>query len=206
MKYQDSDRAMALAGIYQAASLVQQVARRGMPQNDSFAANIHSLFELEAPSVAGVFGDIHGIAQGLRLAYKQLSGAVSRDDELTRYLLNLIQLERKLSRQHERLNRIREGITTTTARLAHFPETHSNILAALADIYAENISTLKPRIMVSGETIYLQNNDNVNKIRALLLSGIRSAMLWRQTGGRRRQLLFSRSHYVDSLKLILDRM
>ncbi|MET0091613.1 MAG: high frequency lysogenization protein HflD [Candidatus Thiodiazotropha sp.] len=165
-----------------------------------------SLFELEAPSVAGVFGDIYGIAQGLRLAYKQLSGAVSRDDELTRYLLNLIQLERKLSRQHEHLNRIREGITTITARLAHFPETHSNILAALADIYAENISTLKPRIMVSGETIYLQNNDNVNKIRALLLSGVRSAMLWRQTGGRRRQLLFGRSHYVDSLKLILDRM
>ncbi|MET0091074.1 MAG: DUF489 family protein, partial [Candidatus Thiodiazotropha sp.] len=41
MKYQDSDRAMALAGIYQAASLVQQVARRGMPHSDSFAANIH---------------------------------------------------------------------------------------------------------------------------------------------------------------------
>jgi high frequency lysogenization protein len=206
MKYPDSDRAMALAGIYQAVSLVQQVARRGMPQNDSFAASIHSLFQLDAPSVAGVFGDEQGIVHGLRLAYKQLSGTVARDDELTRYLLNLTLLERKLSRRSDRLERIHEGITTTATRLVHFPETHSNILAALADIYAENISTLKPRIMVGGETIYLQNSDNVNKIRALLLSGIRSAMLWRQTGGRRRQLLFSRSHYVDSLKQILDRM
>ncbi|MEW8367847.1 MAG: DUF489 family protein, partial [Candidatus Thiodiazotropha taylori] len=73
-------------------------------------------------------------------------------------------------------------------------------------IYAENISTLKPRIMVSGETIYLQNSDNVNRIRALLLSGIRSAMLWRQTGGRRRQLLFSRSNYIDNCKNLLDKL
>ncbi|MET0065606.1 MAG: high frequency lysogenization protein HflD [Candidatus Thiodiazotropha sp.] len=206
MKYQDSDRAMALAGIYQAASLVQQVARRGMPNSDAFEASIHSLFQLDAATVAEVYGDRYAISPGMRLAYKQLSGAVARDDELTRYLLNLIQLERKLSRQGERLQRIREGITGIATRLAHFPETHSNILGALADIYAENISSLKPRIMVSGETIYLQNSDNVNKIRTLLLSGIRSAVLWRQTGGRRRQLLFSRTPYIENLKRLLDGM
>ncbi|MET0063234.1 MAG: high frequency lysogenization protein HflD [Candidatus Thiodiazotropha endolucinida] len=204
MQYKDSDRAIALSGIYQAANLVQQVARRGLVDADSIAANIHSLFQIDAESVQDVYGGLEGITPGLRLTYRQLSGEEARDDELTRYLLGLIQLERKLSRHLDRLERIKHGITTIAQRLAHFPATHSNILGALAEIYADNISQLSPRIMVSGEPVYLQNNDNVNKIRALLLSGIRAATLWRQTGGRRRQLLFVRKRYIQASRELLD--
>jgi high frequency lysogenization protein len=35
--------------------------------------------------------------------------------------------------------------------------------------------------------------DNAAKIRALLLAGIRAALLWRQAGGDRWKLIFSRS-------------
>ncbi|MCU7858133.1 MAG: high frequency lysogenization protein HflD, partial [Candidatus Thiodiazotropha sp. (ex Lucinoma borealis)] len=173
MKYKDSDRAIALSGIYQAASLVQQVARKGLASADSIAANIHSLFQIDASSVTDVYGGLDSITPGLRLAYRQLNGDEARDNELTRYLLGLIQLERKLSHHQDRLEKIKLDITSTAKRLAHFPATHSNILGALADIYAVNISNLTPRIMVSGEPVYLQNSDNLNKIRALLLSGIR---------------------------------
>ncbi|MCU7920287.1 MAG: high frequency lysogenization protein HflD [Candidatus Thiodiazotropha sp. (ex Dulcina madagascariensis)] len=205
MKYQDKDRAIALSGIYQATSLVQQVARKGLANADSIGANIHSLFQIDAGSVVDVYGGLNGIAPGLRLTYRQLSGNEARDDELTRYLLGLIQLERKLGAHRDRLEKIRKGINDTAQRLAHFPATHGNILGALADIYAENVSNLMPRIMVSGEPVYLQNSDNVNRIRALLLSGIRAAMLWRQTGGRRRQLLFSRRRYTEACKGLLNR-
>ncbi|MBT2971549.1 MAG: high frequency lysogenization protein HflD [Candidatus Thiodiazotropha sp. (ex Ctena orbiculata)] len=204
MKYRDSDRAIALSGIYQAASLVQQVARRGLVNADSIAANIQSLFKIDADSVADVYGGVDGVAPGLRLAYRQLSGEETRDNELTRYLLALVQLERKLNNHLERLERIKEGINTIASRLPHFPATHSNILGALAEIYAENISQLSPRIMVSGEPVYLQNSDNVDKIRALLLSGIRAATLWRQTGGRRRELLFVRRRYTNACRQLLD--
>ncbi|MCG8017188.1 MAG: high frequency lysogenization protein HflD [Candidatus Thiodiazotropha sp. 'RUGA'] len=206
MKFQDSDRVIALSGVFQAAGLVQQVARKGLISTEKISTSINSLFQLDANSVVDVYGTLEDITPGLKLTYKQLSASDTRDDELTRYVLSLIQLERKLSKHRQRLDKIRAGITETAARLIHFPATHSNILGALADIYAENISTLKPRIMVSGETIYLQNSDNVNRIRALLLSGIRSAMLWRQTGGRRRQLLFSRSNYIDNCKTLLDKL
>ena len=70
--------------------------------------------------------------------------------------------------------------------------TFVNILAGLADIYSTTISTLSPRIMVRGEPLHLQNPENINRIRALLLAGIRSAMLWRQCGGRRLQILLGR--------------
>jgi len=206
MKYSDEERAIALAGLFQACHLVQQVARKGLADAQALAANIHSLFQVDTKSVTDVYGGLHDLAPGLRLAHRQLSGSEPRDNELTRYLLSLMQLERKLMGQTARLDNIGAGIQSATGRLVHFPETHSNILASLADIYAENVSTLKPRIMVSGESVYLQNPDNVNRIRALLLSGIRSAMLWRQIGGRRRQLLLARAHIVKALEQVLRRV
>jgi high frequency lysogenization protein len=206
MKYSDEERAIALAGLFQACHLVQQVARKGLADAQALAANIHSLFQVDTESVIDAYGGLHDLAPGLRLAYRQLSGSEPRDNELTRYLLSLMQLERKLMSQTARLENIGKGIRSADARLTHFPQTHSNILASLADIYAENLSTLKPRIMVSGESVYLQNPDNVNRIRALLLSGIRSAMLWRQIGGRRRQLLLARTSIVNALAQLLGRV
>ena len=46
--------------------------------------------------------------------------------------------------------------------------------------------------MVSGEPHHLSDPKNANKIRALLLAGMRSAVLWRQLGGNRLQLLLAR--------------
>ncbi|MCU7796758.1 MAG: high frequency lysogenization protein HflD [Candidatus Thiodiazotropha sp. (ex Myrtea spinifera)] len=204
MKYNDNDRAIALAGLFQACHLAQQVAHKGLADAQALTGNIHSLFQVDTAQVLDVFGSLQNLAPGLRLTHRQLSGSEPRDNELTRYLLSLVQLERKLIGDAERLESISEGIKSTAARLPHFPQTHSNILASLADIYAENISTLQPRIMVSGEPVYLQNPDNVNRIRALLLAGIRAAMLWRQMGGRRRQLLFNRKRVVTTLHGLLD--
>ncbi len=204
MKYDDRDRTIALAGIFQAASLVQQIARRGLADSEAMGASIHSIFQIDAGSVAEVYGGLAGISKGLRELYRQLAGEVKRDNELTGYLLSLIQLERKLASQDERTGQIQLGIHETSAKLIHFAELHPNILAALADIYAKSISSLQPRIMVKGEPVYLQNPENVNKIRSLLLSGIRSAMLWRQTGGRRRQFLFNRKIYLNQAKGLLN--
>jgi len=206
MKYTDEDRAIALAGLFQACQLVKQVARKGLADKDAMSANIHSLFQIDSEKVADAFGGLPALAPGLRLAHRQLSGKEPRDNELTRYLLSLIQLERKLIGQADRLKGIRDGIQLAAARLVHFPQTHSNILASLADIYVENISTLQPRIMVSGDPAFLQNPENVNRIRSLLLSGIRAAMLWRQIGGRRRQLLLGRTRIVTALESLLNRL
>ncbi len=203
MSYTDQDRTLALAGIYQAASLVQQIARRGVADADAMASSVHSLFQIDAASVAEIFGGVEGLNNGLKQLHRQLSGEVRRDNEITGYLLNLIHLQRKLARQQDRAQKIHQGILQIKDRLSHFPELHQNILAALADLYANHISTLQPRIMVSGEPVYLQNPDNVNRIRTLLLAGIRAAMLWWQIGGRRRQVLFNRSKYTEQANALL---
>jgi high frequency lysogenization protein len=52
---------------------------------------------------------------------------------------------------------------------------------------------------VHGDMRFLQQPSNAAKIRALLLAGIRSARLWRQLGGHRWQLVFSRGKLLKEL-------
>jgi high frequency lysogenization protein len=188
---------MALAGVYQAAQLTQQIARRGMADTQAMSTSIGSLFKVDSSDVSEVYGGIAGIGDGLRLFRDQLSGSKQRDVELTRYIIALIQLEHKLSKHPDMLASISREIQEATRRLQHFPLLHPNILSHLAAIYKQSISALQPKIMVKGEPLHLQNPDNINKIRALLLAGIRSAMLWRQVGGLRRQIIFNRRKLIN---------
>lgn len=185
-----SDRqVIALAGVFQAADLVRQVARRGMADTSASEASISSLFKIDADSAADVFGGVAGVAMGLRLLKTHWNREGGRNSETLRYALNLLRLERKASRNLAMMKAIAEGIEAAGRQRDHFPLLHANVLARLASIYSGTISTLSPRIMVKGEPLHLENPENVNRVRALLLSGIRSAVLWRQMGGRGYQLI-----------------
>lgn len=186
------DRCIALAGVFQAAELASQVARRGMAETAAMEASVYSLFQTDADSVDAVYGGLAGVVGGLRVLADQLSSGKSRNMEVTRYVVALLHLERKLAKNPDMLRQISQGIHSSSERLAHFPMLHPNILGGLAELYAETISRLKPRIMVHGDPLHLQNPDNVNRIRTLLLSGIRAALLWRQCGGGRLQILLGR--------------
>ena len=78
------------------------------------------------------------------------------------------------------------------------------MLARLADSYATTVSQLQPRIMVQGKPEYLNTPANANRIRALLLAGMRSAVLWRQLGGNRLRLLWTRKHIVRCAQGLLE--
>ncbi len=204
MAYSDQDRIIALAGVYQAAWCAQSIARRGMADSDAMATSIGSIFHTDSEDVPSVFGGPRGVAPGLRQFINQLKGGNGRDIDLTRYVITLLQLERKLAGDNAMLGSIGEGIDSARARLEHFHLLHGNILAQLADIYAGTISTLQPRIMIRGEALHLQNPDNANKIRALLLAGIRAARLWYQVGGRRRHILLRRRRMLETAQALLN--
>lgn len=200
----DRERIIALAGIFQAAALTQQVAQKGVADTAAMEASIYSLFQIEAKSVEEVYGGAKGVKTGLQQLCAQMSYVNLAGSEITRYILSLIHLEKKLSTNSSMMKRIGDGIQLSTERLEHYPMLHTNILAQLGELYAETISTLQPRIMVNGEPTYLQNPDNADKIRALLLAGIRSAMLWRQCGGKRLQLLFGRGRVAAVAQDLLE--
>ncbi len=197
----DRDRVIALAGVMQAANLVRNIARNGQLEANDFAVCMTSLLQVDAPSTVDVYGGIDRLLTGLHLLEQQLHNP--QDMELTRYVITLVRLERKLSRHDDLLALIGAGIQEVTQNLAHFPVTHSNAIARFADLYLKTISTLSPRIMVSGVQAHLNNPENANRIRALLLAGIRSARLWRQCGGSRWGLLLRRNVLLRETRLLL---
>jgi high frequency lysogenization protein len=123
--------------------------------------------------------------------------------ELTRYAVVLLGLERKLARRPELLAAIRAGIEDVIRNLPHFSVDHGNTIARFADLYLNNLSTLSPRIMVSGDPVHLNNPENANRIRALLLAGVRAAILWRQSGGGRLTLLLRRNPLLRETRRLL---
>ena len=192
-----SDRTLALAGVFQAAALVDKVARTGMLPQAEFETIIGSLFQIDPPNSEAVYGSRHEVRMGLIAMVEQFEGEESkRNIYLTRYAIGLLQLERRLARRGDMLSHIASELEAGGKQVQHFGLTHSNVIARLADVYTQTISKLKPRIMVSGENNHLNNPENVNRVRALLLAGIRSAVLWNQCGGRRWQLLFQRKRII----------
>jgi len=199
-----SERTIALAGVYQAAYLVHQIATRGMTDSAALEASIKSVFKLDAPTTEAVFGDVGGVITGLSTLKRQLSEKQADTIQITQYVVTLLHLERKLARQPDILERIATGIRQAQQQSEHFSVTHENVLANLAETYKNTISTLTPRVVVQGEHGYLNNPDNANKVRAILLAGIRAAVLWSQCGGSRWQILFKRSALLVETEKILS--
>jgi len=200
----NNDQLMALAGMFQAGSLVRQAAREGRVDADAFEASLASILKLDATTTAEVYGGISGVRGGLRILQSLFDPSTKeRDLEVARYVVAIVALEKKLSRDAKRLQAVSDGIERVKRQTEMFPITHTNIVAALANIYGETISTLEPRVMVSGEQGHLNNPENANKVRAALLALMRSAVLWRQKGGKRWHLIFSRNRIVKEAQQML---
>ncbi len=209
MTFSIFDRTIALAGIYQSISLVHQVAKTGMMDVHNFEVIISSLLQNDPDKTQDVYGNLTNIRSGLESVQTQLSNSKnnsgqSSNTDINRYVVTLLHLERKLSQNKKLLNLLATRLEAVKVQLEHYPVTHENVLANLADIYANTISTLAPKIMVKGEEKFLSQSNNANKIRALLLSAIRSAVLWQQVGGTRWQLLLKRKYFVLEAKRILQ--
>lgn len=197
--FTDTDRALAFAGILQALRLVQDTAYGRPLDASSLRASLGSVLTIDTPSVATVFGDFSGARSGLELLVSQFTRKRQNPDiELSRYLVTLLHLERKLSKRSDLLDRVRSGVERLQQQLEHFEIDHPNIIASLADIYAQTVSTLRPRIMVNGDPQRLADAAVANRIRALLLAAMRAAVLWRQCGGTRVGLLLGRGKLVKA--------
>jgi len=202
-----TDRTLALAGIFQAAGLVQEMANRGKTESDAFQTCIRSIFEVNPPSTEAIFGGVSGVRLGLQGLLEHLSGKQTpQKSQIVKYAIGVLYLERQLVKKPDMLDRIRVSIERARLQSEHFSITHSNVLANLAACYSETVSTLTPRIIVSGEQGHLSNPEVANAVRALLLAAIRSAILWRQCGGNRLQLIFGRRRLLAEAQRLLDRV
>ncbi len=199
------NKTLALAGIFQAVTLVKDLATSGMVDQHDFETCIRSIFETDPADVDAVYGRVEYLRTGLNTLIVQLDNDHQQHDlDIARYVIALLHLQRKLSKNKAMLDKLADGIERAHRQSEHFHITHENIIANLADLYSETVSQLAPKIMVSGEERFLSNPDNANRIRALLLAGMRSAVLWAQMGGSRWQILLKRGQLVEEAKRILE--
>lgn len=201
-----TNQTIAMAGIVQACSLVQQLATTGNADSVALETSIGSLLKIDADSVLDVYGGLGGIRYGLQQLDLQLGGKVLTNPEQARYAAQLVYLQKQLAKRPDMLQTIQTGIAKAQAQAEHFGVLHENVLANLADLYHGTISTLQPRIMVHGDQQYLGTQNTVNKIRALLLAGIRATLLWRQCGGSRWKLLLFRKKLQDEARFLLTQI
>ena len=200
------NQTIALAGLFQAAHLVEQLAKTGNVNEQDFKTCIESLFVTDPKHISDVFG---GETDNLKLGFKEvrfLTDGKSRtgsSPDVMRYALGILHLESKIRKNKNMLSKIGGGIESAQRQLDHFHSSHENLIGNLSGLYQETVSTFRFRIHVTGDSQHLRNPQTAHKVRALLLCAIRSAILWRQVGGRRWQLLFNRHKLNKACKEVL---
>lgn len=197
-------RVIALAGVLQACRLVHDIATRGSTDEAAMQSSAASLFRIDADSAADVFGGVDGVRAGLEGLLTQLEGG-TRDLALTRLVMGVLRLERRVSGNRQTLSELRSGIEAIQRQVDHFGLTHPTVQARLADLYVATLSPLRPRIVVHGDPRFLGNAQLVEQIRALLLAAVRAAVLWRQVGGSQLRLLLRRQQYAMLARGLLSR-
>ncbi|HEY0178178.1 MAG TPA: high frequency lysogenization protein HflD [Dokdonella sp.] len=197
-------RVIALAGIVQACRLVRDVATRGRADAAAIEASLASVFRIDADSAAEVFGGLTGVRAGLETLLAQFEDG-RRDLALTRLVLGVLRLERRLARDAAMLRELRGGIEGIQRQTVHLGVAHASVVARLAELYVATLSQLRPRIVVHGNPLHLADARLVEQIRALLLAAIRAAVLWRQVGGSQLRLLVRRREYMMLARGLLTR-
>lgn len=199
------EQLIALAAVFQAATLVDKLARTGQVSDADTGCLLGSLLVRDPQSTLEVYG---GDDLNLREGYKALASALERNPaslqrDPLRYALLLLGLERQLAKRDDLLQVIGTRLDQIQLQVGHFGLTHDNVVAACGSLYQDTISTFRQRIQVQGDMRFLQQAAVAAKVRALLLTGIRSARLWRQLGGHRWQLVFSRGKLLKELYPLL---
>ena len=200
-----SDQTLAFAGMLQTGELVRQVATSGMCSQHAAEASIASIFNMAPETTAEVYGGAGGARMGLRVAVELFSGRARQDSlHALNYAMALGKLAGRLRKDRDRQSELgRELELVEPAWREADSGLDESVVTQLADAYQRHVSTLDLRITVNGRPEYLKQSEKVSLIRALLLAGLRSGMLWQQLGGRHWRLVFQRKRMLREANALL---
>lgn len=212
---------LALAAVAQSAALVNSLAVRGQASEQDLITSANTLISLEPGSMAAIVPSPAQLSLGLRSLQQALADQKAPDSALiTRYTLSMLHLRGRLLAHADMVADLQATLSRLQPLdVADFPSADENpepavgsaefaqgsgaeenlagrnsieFFAEVAELYQRTVSKLQPRIQVSGRAEYLQDEKRAQKIRTLLLAGIRAAVLWHQLGGRRWLLILQR--------------
>lgn len=204
---QIQDQTLALASMFQSAVLINLLAHGENINQAAFDCSVDSLFTLDAGSTEEIYGHGEGLIQGIKTLQSYLSGENRHPDKLIAYyVLTTIKLTNRMLDNDDMVHDIQRGLTDIQQQTDDFDMSKTGKLHKIDGLYQKTISQLRPRIIVQGDQTSLTHSDNTSKIRTLLFAGIRAAVLWKQCGGSRLKLVFSRKKYIQQAQAILQRL
>ena len=199
MKHTDTEaQAWALAALFLAIDRLRAAAERGGIDDAAELTLIPSLLRTNAADIADYYGDPTPLALG-RDAYRR-TFQQKNDEQNLRYSAQILHVERRLAKKAALMAVLKERLHAAERQAEHYPVNHPNLLAGLATTYQDTASQAAGKIMVIGRPEYLQQTETINRVRTLLLCGVRAASLWRAYGGNRWNLLFARRKLEEALR------
>ncbi|GAB3318878.1 high frequency lysogenization protein HflD [Luteimonas notoginsengisoli] len=193
------ERVLALAGLLQGLKQVRRIAETGQADASVLATALDSVFRIDAESPEAVYGTVADLRPGLVLLRDYFANQ-NKDEALPRLGLAVLQIERRFVRDGAMVQQVQDGIAAAAPLAERLGSSHPDVLAALGKLYADTVSNLRPKVMVQGNPHYLGQADIVSEIRALLLAALRSAVLWRQTGGSLFDFLLARRQMLAAIE------
>ena len=214
---------VALAAVAQSAVLVSKLAVHGNASQTELLASVNPLLVLNPRSESDVYPNLWHLNLGLRTINDMFSQVRSPENaSLVHYILGMLHIRKKLDSNSAMQANIRDGLQSiqplllipenaTPWRMEETGKTDGQLrqeqtFEQLATLYQDTISTLPHRIQVHGQLDYLQNDYVSNRVRSLLLAGIRSAVLWHQLGGRRWRLVLYRRRVQETASALRRRL
>lgn len=197
---QIQQQVLALGAIFQTALLVDELAQTGNIPSEPAQTLLKSVFVQNPESFSDIYPNVrdlniglHGLRNALQQSHKSTSPNIGR------YVFSLLHLQKKLDNNPFMLEQLGKGIERASRQINHFDLEHENIQASLADTYKQTLSNMSYRIKVTGNPNHLKSEHTANKVRALLLAGIRATKLWRQVGGKRWHFVFKRKLMIQTI-------
>ena len=187
---------ISLGAIYQASNEIKKIAWQGEINNKIIEPLIHSVYQTTSNNIEDIYISIKRLNSGLDFLRQQLVGdAFSKDAEVNRYFEAIGVLVNNMKKNPEIVNNLRDELSNYSSEINQ--NDLSEHATFLSDLYLNTISKINPRIIVNGDNKHLQVQENASMIRALLLSAIRSYILWQQSGGSKFRIFLFRKKIAN---------
>lgn len=216
------NRALALAGVFQAAQLTHMTAIQGkqsIGENGNFyfeklitaSLNIRPTHN-ENHQTLDFFHQLTDLSLGLKSLESSLTRpfSVAPQPKIPKaapahlpmsYAMALLQLEKKVYKNPKFVEIIEQSQLKILRQLSFFDHQylHPSIIANLAQTYVDTAGQINPRILVRGNAEAFKDPAHTNRIRASLFTGLQMAHLWRQLGGSSWGMVFGKRKLLHDI-------
>ncbi|MCP4389461.1 MAG: lysogenization regulator HflD, partial [Gammaproteobacteria bacterium] len=148
---QIENQTLALAGMFQAAVLIDEFAVSGSCDSAAFDGSFDSLFTFDADTTEAVFGQLSCLNIGFVALNDYLGGETrTASRNIAYYVLSMMKLAVVIKSDAGLSERLFNGLRDIERHGVEFELPRRSIISKIDGLYQDTISNLEPRILVRG--------------------------------------------------------